>query len=85
MGGREAIIQSLGAWYNDHGSHIWAQFAQFEGRTSHPVDGDALDPADAGGDDVLPPRLIALGPGNPVESHVRPVHGVIACQRAGGV
>lgn len=58
-----------------------SNLAQFEGRTSNPVDGDALDPADASGDDVLPPRLIALGPGNPVQSHVRPVHSVIACQR----
>lgn len=75
MGEKAAgIIQSLHAY-------IDSNLAQFEGRTSNPVDGDALHPADASGDDVLPPRLVALGPGNPVQSHVRPVHGVIACQR----
>lgn len=50
-------------------------------RTSDPVDGDAFHPADAGGDDVLPPRLITFGPRNLVQSHVCPVHSLIACQR----
>lgn len=50
-------------------------------RTSNPVDGDAFHPADAGGDDVLPPRLITFGPRNLVQSHVCPVHSLIGCQR----
>lgn len=50
-------------------------------RTGDPVDGDAFHPADAGGDDVLPPRLITFGPRNLVQSHVCPVHSLIACQR----
>lgn len=47
--------------------------------TSDPVNGDALHPADAGGDDVLPPRLVPLGPGDPVQAHVSPVDGVVGC------
>lgn len=47
--------------------------------TGDPVDGDALHPADAGGDDVLPPRLVPLGPGDPVQAHVSPVDGVVGC------
>lgn len=69
------VIQRSGLKYMD------SNCAQFEERTSDPVDGDALYPTDASGDDVLPPRLITLGPGNPVQTHVRPVHSVIACQR----
>lgn len=50
--------------------------------TSNPVDGDALHAADAGGDDVLPPRLVTLGPGDPVQAHVGPVDGVVGCADA---
>lgn len=45
--------------------------------TSDPVNGDALDSADARGDDVLLPCLIALGPRDAVHPHVRPVDRVI--------
>lgn len=48
--------------------------------TGDPVNGDALDPTDAGGDDVLPPGLVPFGPGYPIETHICPVHRVIPCQ-----
>lgn len=47
--------------------------------TCDPVNSDALHPADAGRDDVLPPRLVALGPRDPVQAHVGPVDGVVGC------
>lgn len=83
-GGEEkqrGICQSSGAPCKDRNRAYVHINSSMRGRTSNPVDGDAFHPTDAGGDDVLPPRLITLGPRNPVQSHVRPVHSVIACQR----
>lgn len=48
--------------------------------TSDPVNSDAFHPTDAGSYDVLPPGLITFGPGNSVQAHVCPVHGVISCK-----
>ena len=47
--------------------------------TSDPIHGDAFHAADPRGDDILPPGLVTLGSGNPVQTHVGPVHRVISC------
>lgn len=59
-------------------SEYWKQ--EILTNTSNPVNGDALHSTDASRDDVLPPRLITLGPRNPVQAHVGPVHRVVACE-----
>lgn len=48
--------------------------------TGDPVNSDAFHPADAGGDDVLPPGLVAFGAGDSVQTHVCPVHSVVSCE-----
>ena len=47
--------------------------------TGDPIHGDAFHAADPRGDDILPPGLVTLGSGNPVQTHVGPVHRVISC------
>lgn len=48
--------------------------------TRNPVHGNALHPADAISDHVLPPCLIPLGSTNGAQAHVHPIDGVILCE-----
>lgn len=48
--------------------------------TCYPVHRNALHPANAISDHVLPPRLISLSPANGAQAHVHPVDGVIFCE-----
>lgn len=48
--------------------------------TGYPVHRNALHPANAISNHVLPPCLISLSPANGAQAHVHPVDGVIFCE-----
>lgn len=48
--------------------------------TSYPVDSNALYPANAIGDHILPPGLVSFGSADGAQTHVNPVDCVIVCR-----